>query len=74
MLLSRMRLIDRFRSILGSCLRIGGTSMCIANSGTQFLSGSMVARFHNHNFRVEIRPLSFHRVHDTGPGTPIRRL
>lgn len=48
-LLSRIRVIGRFRSILGSCLRMRGTRICIANSGTQFLSGSIVARFHNQN-------------------------
>lgn len=60
-LLSRVRLIPRFRSMLGDCLGVGGASMCIAKDGDQVLSDSMGARFHNQKCRVEIRPLDFSR-------------
>ncbi len=59
--LSRIRVLSGFRSILGNFLAVHGMSVCIANDGTGFLSGSVVARFENHNFRVGVCPLDFDR-------------
>ncbi len=67
LLLSRIRVLSGFTSMLGKFLGVHGLSICIANDGTGFLSGSVIARFHNHNFRVGVCPLDFDRCVSTCP-------